>query len=72
MIARSSVFRYKGQNKDPLTIGKELGVRAVLTGRIMQRGDNMVISAELLEVRDNRQLWASNTARKSRPAVGPA
>jgi serine/threonine protein kinase/tetratricopeptide (TPR) repeat protein len=64
VIARSSVFRYKGQNKDPLTIGKELGVRAVLTGRIMQRGDNVVISAELLEVRDNRQLWGEQYSKK--------
>jgi serine/threonine-protein kinase len=64
VIARSSVFRYKGQAKDPLTIGKELGVRAVLTGRIMQRGDNIVISAELLEVRDNRQLWGEQYSKK--------
>ncbi len=64
VIARSSVFRYKGNNKDPLTIGKELGVRAVLTGRIMQRGDNMVISAELLDVHNNRQLWGEQYSKK--------
>jgi eukaryotic-like serine/threonine-protein kinase len=57
VIARSSVFRYKGKETDPLTAGKELGVRAVLTGRIAQRGDALLISTELVDVRDNKQLW---------------
>src|SRR5205807_4391469 len=47
VIARSSVFHYKGKESDPLTVGTELGVRAVLTGRITQRGENITISAEL-------------------------
>ena len=64
VIARSSVFRYKGKADDPLTIGKELGVRAVLTGRLMQRGDSMVISAELVDIRDNKQLWGDQYERK--------
>jgi serine/threonine-protein kinase len=57
VIARSSVFRYKGKEVDPLAAGRELGVRAVLTGRIMQHGDELTISTELLDVRDNKQLW---------------
>jgi serine/threonine-protein kinase len=57
VIARSSVFRYKGRQTDPIAVGKELGVRAVLTGRLMQHGDTMLISAELIDVRDNKQLW---------------
>ena len=57
VIARSSVFRYKGRENEPLAVGKELGVRAVLTGRLMQRGETMLISAELVDVRDNKQLW---------------
>src|SRR5258708_22473994 len=44
VVARSSVFRYKGKETDPFAVGKELGVRAILTGRIMQRGDSIVIS----------------------------
>ena len=64
VIARSSVFRYKGRTDDPLTIGKELGVRAVLVGRLMQRGDTMVVSAELIDVRDNKQLWGEQYERK--------
>lgn len=64
VIARSSVFRYKGREDDPLTVGKELGVRAVLTGRLMQRGDTMLISAELVDIRDNKQLWGDQYERK--------
>jgi len=64
VIARSSVFRYKGKESDPLTAGKELGVRAVLTGRILQRGDNLTISTELIDVRDNKQLWGEQYSEK--------
>ncbi len=64
VIARSSVFRYKGKETDPMAAGKELGVRAVLTGRILQRGDNLTISTELLDVRDNKQLWGEQYSEK--------
>jgi len=64
VIARSSVFRYKGRETDPIAVGKELGVRAVLTGRVMQRGDTMLISAELIDVRDNKQLWGDQYERQ--------
>lgn len=61
---RSTVFRYKGKETDPLAIGKELGVRAVLTGRLLQRGDSLTISTELLDVRDNKQVWGEQYNRK--------
>lgn len=64
VIARSSVFRYKGRQTDPIAVGKELGVRAVLTGRLMQRGDTMLISAELIDIRDNKQLWGEQYETK--------
>jgi TolB-like protein/Tfp pilus assembly protein PilF len=64
VIARSSVFRYKGKQTDPIAVGKELGVRAVLTGRLMQRGDRMLISAELIDIRDNKQLWGEQYETK--------
>src|SRR2546429_312865 len=64
VMARSAVFRYKGKEADPMAAGKELGVRAVLTGRILQRGDNLTISAELLDVRDNKQLWGEQYSEK--------
>ena len=64
VIARSTVFRYKGNQSDPLTVGKELGVRAVLTGRLMQRGESMLISVELTDIRDNKQLWGDQYERQ--------
>ena len=64
VIARSSVFRYKGRETDPIAVGKELGVRAVLTGRLMQRGNTMLISAELIDIRDNKQLWGEKYERQ--------
>ena len=64
VIGRSSVFRYKGKEIDPLAAGRELGVRAVLTGRIMQHGDELTISTELLDVRDNKQLWGERYDEK--------
>lgn len=64
VIARSSVFRYKGREVDPQTVGRELGVRAILTGRITQRGDNLVISAELVDVNNNHRIWGDQYDRK--------
>lgn len=64
VIARSSVFRYKGRQIDPIQAGKELGVRAVLTGRLLQRGDDVIVSTELIDLRDNKQLWGEHYQRK--------
>src|ERR1044072_4401942 len=47
----------QANRSDLIAVGNELGVRAVLTGRIMQRGETMLISTELIDVRDNKQLW---------------
>ncbi len=60
----SSVFRYKSKEVDPIKVGQELGVSAVLTGRIVQRGDNLTISAELVDVRYNKLLWGERYDRK--------
>lgn len=65
VIARSSAFRYKGKETDPLKAGRELGVSAVLTGRIMQRGDTLTISTELLDVNHNQQLWGEQYTQKA-------
>ena len=64
VLARSAVFRYKGRNEDPLALGRELNVRAVLTGRVFQRGDTLVIAAELVDVRKGWQLWGERYKRK--------
>ncbi len=60
----SSVFQYKGKEIDPIKVGKQLGVNAVLSGRIVQRGDNLTISAELVDVRYNKLLWGEQYERK--------
>ncbi len=60
----SSVFRYKGKEIDPVKVGRELGVNAVLSGRMVQRGDNLTISAELVDVRYNKLLWGEQYERK--------
>ena len=60
----SSVFRYKGKETDAQKIGNELGVSAVLTGRIVQRGENLTISVELVDVRSNKLLWGEQYERK--------
>jgi len=60
----SSVFRYKGREADPITVGRELGVNAVMTGRMLKRGDNLTISAELIDARYNKLLWGEQYERK--------
>jgi len=64
VIALNSVLRYKGQQTDPQTVGRELGVRAVLMGRLIQQGDDLSISTELVDVRDNKHLWGGHYNRK--------
>ena len=60
----SSVFGYKNKEVDPITVGNQLGVNAILSGRIVQRGDNLTISAELVDVRHNKLLWGEQYERK--------
>jgi eukaryotic-like serine/threonine-protein kinase len=57
VIARSSVFRFKGKTVDPSVVGRELSARAILTGRIVERGDDLSISTELIDTRDDRHIW---------------
>lgn len=64
VIARSSVFRYKGQNLDPQAVGRELNVRAVVTGRIVQIGDTVSVQTELVDVQNQTQLWGEKYRRK--------
>jgi serine/threonine protein kinase/tetratricopeptide (TPR) repeat protein len=64
VMAQSTVFRYKGKEIDPQTIGRELNVRAVLTGRMMQSGGALRIGAELVDVATGSQLWGAQYDRK--------
>ena len=63
VISRTSVFRYKGQPFDPARVSEELNVRAVLVGRLEQRGDSLTLSAELIDTRDDSQLWGGRFER---------
>lgn len=65
VMARSTVFRYKGKNADPLAVGRELNVRAVFAGRLIQRKDELIVKAELVDAIDGSLLWAEQYQRKS-------
>jgi TolB-like protein/Tfp pilus assembly protein PilF len=65
VIARSSVFRYKGRELDAQGIGRELNVRAVLVGQIKQEGDELRITVELMDVQANRSIWGDTYQRKT-------
>jgi serine/threonine protein kinase/tetratricopeptide (TPR) repeat protein len=69
VMSRSAVFRYKGKDPDPRAAGQELGVRAVLTGRLTQHGNDLSVSAELVRVDDNTQLWGDLYDRKLADAL---
>jgi eukaryotic-like serine/threonine-protein kinase len=64
IVPRGVAFRYRGRTADPLQAGRELGVRAVLAGRMVQRGDNLTISAELVDIDREAQLWGGRYDRK--------
>jgi TolB-like protein/DNA-binding winged helix-turn-helix (wHTH) protein/Tfp pilus assembly protein PilF len=61
---RSSVFRYKGKNADAATVGSELNVGAVMFGHIVQRGDDLTVHVELVDVRTETNLWSQTYDRK--------
>jgi len=63
VLARSTVFRFKGKEDDPQRIGKELQVAGVLTGRMTRRGDDMALEAELVKVSDGSQVWGQRYVR---------
>jgi len=64
VVPRSTVFRYKGRDVDPQTIGRELNVRAVFTGRVLQHGDSLIIKTELIDVEQESQLWGEQYRRR--------
>lgn len=64
VMARSTVFQYKGKDVDPRKVGHDLGVRAVLMGRLIQQGDNLTLRTELVNVSDGTELWGQQYNRK--------
>ncbi|CAN5757788.1 hypothetical protein BH20ACI3_BH20ACI3_24770 [soil metagenome] len=66
---RSSVFRYKGKEADAKAVGKDLGVLAVLYGRVVQRGDQLALSVELLDALTENVIWSDKYDRKQADLV---
>jgi serine/threonine protein kinase/Tfp pilus assembly protein PilF len=64
IVPRGIAFRYRGRTADPLQVGRQLAVRAVLAGRMVQRGDNLTVSAELVDIEREAQLWGGRYDRK--------
>ena len=60
---RSSVFRYKGKDIEPKQIAAELGVEAVLSGRLLQRGESVTLSLDLVEAATGNQIWGEQYVR---------
>ena len=65
VMARSTVFRFKGKDDDPQKIGQQLQVSAVLIGRITQHGDEVGVQADLVSTSDGSELWGSHYERKA-------
>jgi serine/threonine protein kinase/tetratricopeptide (TPR) repeat protein len=63
--SRNSVFRYKGKDVDVQKVGNDLGVSALVSGRVVPRGDSIEVSAELTDVRDNTEIWGQRYSGKS-------
>jgi serine/threonine protein kinase len=63
--SRNSVFRYKGKEVDVQKVGNELDVSALVSGRVILRGDNVEVSAELTDVRDNTEIWGQHYSGRS-------
>src|SRR5713226_1871437 len=64
VMSRNTVFRYKGQPTDPQKWGHDMGVKAILTGRLIQSGDELMISVSLEDVAGSRQIWGEQYNRK--------
>jgi serine/threonine protein kinase/Tfp pilus assembly protein PilF len=63
--SRNSVFRYKGKDVDMQKVGNELGVSALVSGRVVPRGESIEVSAELTDVRDSTEIWGQHYSGKS-------
>ena len=64
VMARTTAFRYKGKDADPQTVGRELKVEGVLTGKVTQQGDSLLVQAELVSAADGTELWGERYSRK--------
>jgi len=65
VVSRSSAFRFKETDSSPAQIGQELDVAAIVTGRVTQRGDQLIIAAEMVDTRQDAQLWGERYTRSA-------
>ncbi len=63
VISRTSAFHYKQRDIEPQKVAKDLGVDALVTGRVVQRGEDVSVSAELVDAREDKQLWGEQYKR---------
>jgi len=63
VISRTSAFHYKQREIEPQKAAKELGVDALVTGRVVRRGNDLTVSAELVDAREDKQLWGEQYSR---------
>ncbi|MEK6374659.1 MAG: protein kinase [Acidobacteriota bacterium] len=64
VVARSTVFRYKGKSVDPLAVGRELKVRGIVTGELTQQGDRVLVRVRLTDTKKGTQIWGEQYDRK--------
>src|SRR5262249_14690034 len=57
VVQRSRAFRYKGSDLDLQQVGRELNVQAILTGRVVLRGDSLVVKMEMVDIDNDAQIW---------------
>jgi len=65
VIARNSSFKFKGKEAEPQEVANALGVQAIVTGKIVQRGDSLIVSVELINANDKTQLWGEQYNRQA-------
>jgi serine/threonine protein kinase/TolB-like protein/Tfp pilus assembly protein PilF len=65
VMARTTVFRYRQAQQDPLQIGRDLKVGAVIVGRLTQRGDTLNVETEMVDVSNGSQIWGEQYQRKA-------
>jgi TolB-like protein/DNA-binding winged helix-turn-helix (wHTH) protein len=65
VIARTSSFNFRGSEVSPGIAAEKLGAQVIVTGRVAQRGDNLLIRIEMIDTRNNRQLWSEQFDRRS-------
>ena len=64
VMSRSSVAQYKGKEADPVAVGRQLNVKAVVTGQLVQQGDNLDLTVEMINAHDDSHIWGKQYRRK--------